>query len=234
MGITEKHLRLRDARESAGYSKKSEAADALGVPRQTYIHHENGTRDFNDEDAVRYAKKFKVPVEWLVLGIEPMSHSSNKIREIDIRAGAGGGGIDDSIFIKSTGNGLTVSTEVIRDTWEFPDSFVRGELRMEPSTTWIIEVSGDSGYDPSDPHAPGSLFPGDKIIIDARDKRPSPPGPFVVHDGVGLVIKLVEVVPNTDPVRLRLSSRNPSYSPYEVTIDEANIIGRVRCRISVM
>ena len=105
---------------------------------------------------------------------------------------------------------------------------------MDVSDAWIVEVAGDSGYDPHNPHAPGSVFPGDRVIIDTADRRPSPPGPFAVFDGIGLVVKLVEVVPQTDPVRLRLSSRNPSYQPYEVIEGEAHIIGRVRGRISAM
>lgn len=58
--------RLRFAREKAGYATAVEAADALGVPRSTYIGHENGHRGFPAKQAPKYARKFKVSEEWLL------------------------------------------------------------------------------------------------------------------------------------------------------------------------
>lgn len=87
--------------------------------------------------------------------------------------------------------------------------------------------------DPSNPTAVGTLMPGDRAIINTRDKTPSPPGSFAVWDGFGVVIKMVEIVPGSKPPRIRLSSRNPAYQPYEVDYGEARIIGRVRGRITV-
>ncbi len=234
MNTADKPERLKKARINAGYKTPGDAADALGVPRPSYYHHENGTRDFSNDDAVRYARKYKVRPEWLILGIDAddAQKSSRVIREVDARAGAGGGGLGE--MITHTQNGYSVDADAVRDVWSVPDSFLRGVLHTEPSAAWIIEVSGDSGYDPTNPHAPGSLFSGDRVICDTRDRRPSPPGPFLVFDGTGLVVKLVEIVPKSDPVRIRLSSRNPSYSPYEATVEEAFIIGRVKGRFSVM
>ena len=62
--------RLKNARISAGFSSGAEAARALGVSIPTYNSHESATRDFNDQYALKYARRFKVPVEWLVFGIE--------------------------------------------------------------------------------------------------------------------------------------------------------------------
>src|SRR5690606_37821454 len=151
----------------------------------------------------------------------------------DSRAGAGGGGLVDLVNVTDQ-NGNTVSAEVIKDHWQIPESFLRGELRMEANRALIIEVSGDSGYDPSNPNAPGSLMPGDRVIVDARDTKPSPPGPFLVYDGVGFVVKLCEPIFGSDPPRVRLSSRNPTYEPYDVSAEEGHIVGRVRGRITAM
>lgn len=153
-----------------------------------------------------------------------------RIRELDFRFGGGGAGMD--AYTKRD-NELVVSEESIRSEWTIPETYMRGQLRVDPRRAWIVEVYGDSMYDPANPNAPGSLFPGDRVIIDTGDQRPSPPGPFAVYDGVGMVIKLVEVLAS-EPSKVRLSSRNPSYSPYDVTSDEARIIGRVRGRISAM
>lgn len=235
MNTADKNLRLKQAREAAGYKSPADAADAMGVPRPSYYHHENGNRDFSNEDAVRYAKKFKVRPEWLVFNVDGESHlkTSNSIREVDARAGAGGGGLGE-LIVQTPSHGYTVQQDAVRDVWQIPDSFLRGVLRIDSAGAWIIEVYGDSGYNPAQPHAPGSIFPGDRVIVDTNDRRPSPPGPFLVFDGTGLVVKLVDIVPQSDPVRIRMSSRNEAYPPYEATVDEAHVIGRVRGKITVM
>lgn len=264
--------RLRQARQEAGFRSATAAAAALGVKAPTYTSHENGTRDFGDAEAARYARAFNVAVAWLVFGIpaemgageeglgeeraaetlptgpavqappltEQLKRSDRKkpgagrrVFELDVRAGAGSAGVE--AFVENvTRNGVTVSTDVISAEWSIPADYLSGELRIGAGKAWIIEVFGDSGYEPTNPGAPGSLFPGDRVIVNTADTRPSPPGAFAVYDGVGLVIKQVEVIAGTDPVRLRLTSRNPAYEPYEVTVEEARIIGRVRGRISAL
>jgi hypothetical protein len=154
--------------------------------------------------------------------------------ELDAKAGAGGGGIVDLINVTDEA-GNQISGEVVKDYWRIPESYLRGELRVDAARALIIEVTGDSGYDPSHPHAPGSVFPGDRVIVDARDTRPSPPGPFLVYDGTGLVVKLCEPVHGSDPPSIRLLSRNPTYTPYTIAMDDGHVIvGRVRGRISAM
>lgn len=65
MGIAE---RLKAAREKFGFETAADAARALGVKVYTYSQHENGTRGFKRDSAEKYARKFKVPVEWLLYG----------------------------------------------------------------------------------------------------------------------------------------------------------------------
>lgn len=164
----------------------------------------------------------------------PGSGRTISLRELDARFGAGGGGVDSTVEVKTNG-GVTIHEDAFRgEPWEMPANFLNGELKVSASGATVAEVVGDSGYDPSEPNAPGSLMPGDRVIIDTWDRRPSPPGPFAVFDGLGLVIKLVEIVHGSEPIRLRLASRNPAYPPYDVTVEEAHIIGRVKGRITRM
>jgi DNA-binding XRE family transcriptional regulator len=60
--------RLRQARERAGYTSASSAAEAMGVPVATYIQHENGARGFPAPRAERYGRFFRVAPEWLLYG----------------------------------------------------------------------------------------------------------------------------------------------------------------------
>jgi phage repressor protein C with HTH and peptisase S24 domain len=71
------------------------------------------------------------------------------------------------------------------------------------------------------------LSSGDRILIDSSQKVPVPPGIFVVWDGMGLVAKRVEHIPNSEPPKIVIRSINPEYQTYERTADEVNIVGRV-------
>ena len=48
-----------------------------------------------------------------------------------------------------------------------------------------------------------------------------------MHDGLGLVIKQMEPIPNTAPETLRTFSENTADSAYDRSIEEVHIIGRV-------
>ena len=73
-----------------------------------------------------------------------------------------------------------------------------------------------------------TLHDGDIVLVDTARRAPTPPGIFVLHDGMGLVAKRLEHIPNSDPPRVRIISDNSHYSPYEGVADEVNIIGRIR------
>ena len=64
-------------------------------------------------------------------------------------------------------------------------------------------------------------------MIDTSQHTASPPGIFMLHDGLGLVIKRIEPIPNTSPITLRMFSDNSAYSAYDLPIDEVCIIERV-------
>lgn len=112
-----------------------------------------------------------------------------------------------------------VSDEPELGSWSFPELWLRTELRASVSELRIITIDGDS--------MEGILRSGDKVIVHIGRTEPSPPGIFILFDGIGLVAKRLEFIEGSDPPTVRISSSNPSYPPYERTVDEINIIGRV-------
>ena len=58
--------RLRLAREKAGFSSAAAAARHYSWGEAAYRHHENGTRAFGIDQAVAYARAFKVSASWLL------------------------------------------------------------------------------------------------------------------------------------------------------------------------
>lgn len=128
------------------------------------------------------------------------------IPEIDVRASAGPGAFHEGL-------------EETKVTWLFPEAVVRHEFRTPPNELRMITVDGDS-MEPL-------LSSGDRILIDTSQRVPVPPGIFVIWDGMGLVAKRVEHIPNSDPPKVLIKSVNPEYQAYERIAEEVNVVGRV-------
>jgi transcriptional regulator with XRE-family HTH domain len=118
--------RLKFARERAGFTGPDglrRAAEALGVNRSTYTQHENGTRGFKRDAAVQYARKFKVPLDWLLTGRGDLGPRKARNQLVG-KVGAG--------------------AEIIRpdEGVHLGDSFLPDDL--PPGN--VAEISGDSQY----------------------------------------------------------------------------------------
>lgn len=222
--------RLRHARARAGHSSAAAFATAAKVRDVTYRAHENGTRNLTVSAARSYAPHLGVSWQWLVFGDEMTPQPSAAelprrahrdsvaIAEIDVKAGAGGGG-EALVQWKPGAEGGVAAADAVAGHWEFPAEFLRTELRVELASVRILAVLGDS-MEPL-------LQSGDRVMVDLSDRSPSPPGIYALWDGLGVVVKRLEHVMGTEPPRLRISSDNDRHQTYERTLDEVNIIGRV-------
>ena len=142
-----------------------------------------------------------------VTGQSPASESSREVPFLDVAASAGGGSFIDH---PPDGAGRYIS---------FPRQWLQQIGGHTPESLRLISISGDS-------MAP-KLEHDDLVLVDCSQTKPSPPGIFILDDGIGLVAKQIEIIPSSTPVCLQVSSENPSYHSYQRTIDEVTIIGRV-------
>ncbi|MGE0713968.1 MAG: S24 family peptidase [Alphaproteobacteria bacterium] len=132
------------------------------------------------------------------------------VAEIDLRGMAGDGGGDG------------VSDPAMRPVtvrWRLPKALVRAQTGTAEAQLRIVAIHGDA----MEPDLPS----GSRVLVDAADRTPSPPGMFIVWDGLGLAVKRVEHLPFSEPPRVRITADNPRYRPYEVALGEAEIRGRV-------
>lgn len=221
--------RLRQARIEAGYDSAAAFAQAHELTESSYRSHENGSRGMTRPIAERYARLLggSVTWQWLLFGDElkpaeslgqpaPRSPATRDnrdakswaIEELDVRAGAGNSAVHE----------VTEAERVIAE-WRVPRDLLRGQTTATPNHIKIITVYGDSMVP--------DFAPGERLMVDTQDRSPSPPGIFVVWDGFGLVVKRVEMVPYSDPPKVRLISRNKEYSTLELPAEEVHINGRV-------
>ncbi|GBR15415.1 LexA family transcriptional regulator [Gluconobacter frateurii] len=130
------------------------------------------------------------------------------VPEIDVSPQAGMGAVVSDI----------VEHQQPVDHWSFPRALVSAFI-SDPSKLTIIRVAGDS-MEPD-------YCAGDRILVDTGHTTPSPAGVYVLWDGLGVVLKRVEVVMGSEPKLIRIMSINPAYPAYELPLDDVRINGRV-------
>lgn len=128
------------------------------------------------------------------------------ILELDVRA-EGGAGLE------------APDCEQIINEWSLPTELLTAQTSAPAKALRIITVIGNS-MEPD-------FRPGERVLVDTDDRSPSPAGAFALWDGFGLVIKYVEVIPGSDPVMVRLISRNSVFETYERPAEDIHINGRI-------
>jgi transcriptional regulator with XRE-family HTH domain len=162
----------------------------------------------------RFAKALNTTVAEIAGEQLPEAESEGMVRvpELDVRATAGQGH-----GLVEVNDGHESDARVAYHG--FPASGFREVYGTAPESVRVLSVVGDS--------MSPELRPGQKILVDLNDRMPSPPGIFVLWDGLGNVIKRVEHIAHSDPPTVRISSDNPRYAAFERSLEEAYIQGRV-------
>jgi phage repressor protein C with HTH and peptisase S24 domain len=118
----------------------------------------------------------------------------------------------------SVEQGRVVSKTQPADACWFRRSWITDHLGASPGDMRLMRVLGDS-MEPT-------LWHNDLLLVDTTRRSPSPPGVFVVFDGVGLVPKRLEYTPHKT-LHIRVGYDNSRYSGYERSTAEIMVVGRV-------
>jgi transcriptional regulator with XRE-family HTH domain len=116
-----------------------------------------------------------------------------------------------------------------QEEWRFPKKWLEEEMRLTAATIKVVVIVGSA-------MAP-DLLDGDRVLIDRTHRDPRQGGIFAIREGDGFLIKHVELLRDAeDKPRIRCTSSNPAYRPFELVLDgtEVEIIGRVAGRITRM
>jgi phage repressor protein C with HTH and peptisase S24 domain len=225
--------RLRALSDACGYEALSEFARAAGVAESTMRQHlaRNSIPKGAADLYVRAGRRTGVTVEWLLYGKgkgparfeglppkEPTQLTfadagTVDIPELEVHAMAGQGADGQYEIMQEA------ASDTVIGKYSFPAAGFRQAFGANASEVVVAEVMGDSMLP--------TLYPGQKVMVHITDRRPTPPGLFYVWDGMGLVIKRIELIPGSNPPTLRIKSDNPKYDTYERTVEEAYINGRI-------
>ena len=211
--------RLRARASQLGIAP-AQVAEQAGVNRSFVYDILNG-RSIRPgpEKLDRVAHVLKVDREWLSSGVGEVEGAAPDIENMDdvfvpilhaanVRPSMGGGTIAED------------ATDGSERLYNFRRSWIRNNLKASPSQLRTMHVRGDS-------MAP-TLSDGDTVLVDMLQLSPIPAGIFVLDDGLGLVAKRLEHIPNSDPPAVRVISDNKHYPEYERSAEEIHIVGRIR------
>ncbi len=205
--------RLKQARENAGYTQASDAADAFGWKYSTYAGHENGTRGIKSDTARVYAKAFRVSPEWLLFGDgSPPTHVEN-----------GEDGPDGHKLVPvydvqaSAGFGALVDYEEQTHSLAFPPDYLRKLTAGSPKDLVIISTKGDS-MEPT-------LLDDDIVLVDTSKTHMGFEGMFVLRHNDTLLVKRAGMAAR--PGHVMLISDNKAYPPVEALLSDLTVVGKV-------
>lgn len=133
------------------------------------------------------------------------------ISEYDVSPQAGGG----SLVYEEAGDG---EGHAAIASWSIPKPFLESYL-PDTSGLAVVRVIGNS-MEPD-------FLPSERVLVDTNHRTLSHDGVYVLWNGVGVVIKQLQLVPRSDPPRVRIISVNPTYPADEVELSEIAINGRV-------
>lgn len=72
-----------------------------------------------------------------------------------------------------------------------------------------------------------SLKPGNCVIVNITSRHPSPAGLFVLFDGLGLVTKRLQIIPQRKEPSVHILSDNAQFPSVEQPLQDIEIMGRV-------
>lgn len=238
--LTTQHGRLRHLRQIRKLTVP-ELSERTGIKIDTIKAHEQRNK-FNDAQAKKYGKALQYDWLWLLHreGDDPLTKQPNiaghkrsqptsaattlvTIREVDVYAGAGGGGNMPDAYRRGK-SGAWLPTEAVKAEVMFPIEWLVS-LGLDPGMTDLVRVRGDSMWPEIDD--------GDWVFVDRRIHQLVADDIYLIFDGFGIVVKSLAIVRASrgDHPKVRILSANSKYPVEEVPAEDVVIIGRVHYRL---
>ncbi len=116
-------------------------------------------------------------------------------------------------------NGFNEKTVPDNAEWTIPQNIIKHKTNAHPSYLKTFTVE-ENTMEPD-------FKDGDVAIVDLTDKKPTPPGVFVVSDGFGYMLRQCEYIANSKPAKIKISANNKNFHPQILKESEFMVIGRI-------
>jgi phage repressor protein C with HTH and peptisase S24 domain len=201
--------RLASERQRLGLSQP-QLGESCGVSKTSQVNYESGKRS-PDTAYLSAAMRIGVDVLFVISGNrQPTAAGTDQFITIpllqDIRASAGYGQVNEP-SAEYTVQGLAFSVAWLN------------QRKLNPQQLKVIVIKGRS-MEPV-------LSDDDRVLIDMSDRQPRSGFVYVLRQADELLVKYCQLLPGGT---LRVSSANPQYAPYDITLHDAadvEILGRV-------
>lgn len=108
-----------------------------------------------------------------------------------------------------------------QDAWIMPARLLEARTAAPPEKIRIFNIR-DNSMEPD-------FAVGAQVLVDLSDVTPSPPGVFVLSDGLGHVIRQCDIVPGETPLTVNVQARTGT--SFRLPLDKTAIVGRVIARL---
>lgn len=200
--------RLAEARVRSGLGGVRKVCGIFNWNENNYKAHESGRNGFKLVDARKYARAFKVSVQWLYLGLGQPDDDDREpapVRDIPLISWVSAGALTDQMPV------------------EFIENYPTIAIADLPDGDWYaLRVTGNSM---------NKISPHDSIVIfNLRDKRLAPGASYILADETGdATYKRYQ--PNEEPPFQPFSFDEVAPPVFQGAV---NVIGRVRRTIIEM
>ncbi len=75
---------------------------------------------------------------------------------------------------------------------------------------------------------------GDRVLVDLTDRKPNPPGIFMVSDGFGNMLRHCEYTPKSAMTKIKISAPAPGFQPQVLNVTDFLILGRVIAKLQMV
>ena len=108
-----------------------------------------------------------------------------------------------------------------QDAWIMPASLLESRTDAPPEKIRIFTIR-DNSMEPD-------FMVGAQVLVDLSDITPSPPGVFILSDGLGHVLRQCDIIPGETPLQVNVLAKNGT--AFRLPLNKAAIVGRVIARL---
>lgn len=191
---------------------KAKLAKALGLDAPAISKILAGTRQIKANEYIGMRKFFGLPVD----GESSLKSGRKETYVISPLA-------DESQQDGKQAHAMHDEPVVPESDWVMPASLFKSRTNAAPEQIRVFAVQ-ESAMTPD-------FMPGEHVLVDLSNTTPSPPGVFLLSDGLGHIIRQCAYVPHSSPPAIRLVATNEKYDSCTVPLSGTKIIGRVIAKL---